>query len=582
MSICFFTAQHVDGSGDIVQTSKIADFIQQIAVSYGYTDNIVIVIPDTITADRDHKAITLFFISNINPAIQVQTISEFKQSNAKIDCCIEAGYLESFTFDWKKEISELLNDTVPAIFMPEYGNDIFNDGAPLKIYGGFSKRDSGVIPSQNLLEASALEQIPTVIIQNAFEQLDPKLKRYLGQDFTSYTQYRVTHGFTYQYSHDTTEHNTFYYFEEDKENKYKSGPTYRSVDFFLQEHIMLVGDTSSSQDVLCIGKIAENKKNALKGLQKSLIEKGYTKITFVDVEQEEEELIYADLTLLPVKEYRVLYLKSTPFSSMQALPLLVDDLVGVTGDNSLVEAMSAGKLISYECMIHKEGFIQGYLDAVCKEATISDISLLAKLLIKQTGRAGNIEYNAEELQLLLKNKELVTELKKINRTLIARSNYFKKLKDILEEHVFKKKLSIEDSSTPTSALKNSTNQEVLTPIIVDAPTPPVNTSFTVKETKVSDSSDLKIIESNNSRTPKSNVDISMQILSGFIAVVGCAAVATAFILLNAASMGTVGLVVAGIGAALVLASVGLFATSGHKDRPIPAPLMEPQAAALSL
>lgn len=62
------------------------------------------------------------------------------------------------------------------------------------------------------------------------------------------------------------------------------------------------------------------------------------------------------------------------------------------------------------------------------------------------------------------------------------------------------------------------------------------------------------------------MSISMQVLGGFIAVVGCAAVATAFILLNAATFGTAGLVVAGLGVAAVLSGVGLFTTGTYKNR----------------
>ena len=55
------------------------------------------------------------------------------------------------------------------------------------------------------------------------------------------------------------------------------------------------------------------------------------------------------------------------------------------------------------------------------------------------------------------------------------------------------------------------------------------------------------------------LDYSLQILSGFIAAIGIAAVAVAFAVLNAATLGTAGLVVAAIGAtALILGGVGLF------------------------
>ena len=57
----------------------------------------------------------------------------------------------------------------------------------------------------------------------------------------------------------------------------------------------------------------------------------------------------------------------------------------------------------------------------------------------------------------------------------------------------------------------------------------------------------------------------MQVLGGFMAVVGCAAVATAFILLNAATLGVAGLIVAG-GLATIFAGVGLFAAGSYKNR----------------
>lgn len=63
------------------------------------------------------------------------------------------------------------------------------------------------------------------------------------------------------------------------------------------------------------------------------------------------------------------------------------------------------------------------------------------------------------------------------------------------------------------------------------------------------------------------MDISMYVLSGFITIVGCAAVATAFIFLNAATFSTAGLVVAGIGAASILAGIGIFGTEMCKNKP---------------
>lgn len=64
----------------------------------------------------------------------------------------------------------------------------------------------------------------------------------------------------------------------------------------------------------------------------------------------------------------------------------------------------------------------------------------------------------------------------------------------------------------------------------------------------------------------SKMNISMMVLGGFIAALGIAAVAVAFTVLNAATLGVPGLVVAGIGMAAVLSGIGLFAVGTYKNR----------------
>ncbi|MCL9686757.1 hypothetical protein MJ258_04460, partial [Legionella sp. EUR-108] len=63
-------------------------------------------------------------------------------------------------------------------------------------------------------------------------------------------------------------------------------------------------------------------------------------------------------------------------------------------------------------------------------------------------------------------------------------------------------------------------------------------------------------------------NISMMILGGFIATAGIAAVAIAFTVLNAATLGIPGIVVACIGVAAALSGIGLFATGTYKNRTI--------------
>ncbi|CEG57247.1 hypothetical protein [Legionella fallonii] len=66
----------------------------------------------------------------------------------------------------------------------------------------------------------------------------------------------------------------------------------------------------------------------------------------------------------------------------------------------------------------------------------------------------------------------------------------------------------------------------------------------------------------------STSSISMQILGGFIAAIGCAAVAVAFTVLNAATLGIAGLVTAGLGIASILGGVGLFALGSCRNQQI--------------
>lgn len=69
-----------------------------------------------------------------------------------------------------------------------------------------------------------------------------------------------------------------------------------------------------------------------------------------------------------------------------------------------------------------------------------------------------------------------------------------------------------------------------------------------------------------SRDGAAAINISMQVLGGFIAVMGCAAVAAALVYINVVSFGVGGLLVTCLGSASVLLGVGLFAGGLYKNR----------------
>lgn len=87
---------------------------------------------------------------------------------------------------------------------------------------------------------------------------------------------------------------------------------------------------------------------------------------------------------------------------------------------------------------------------------------------------------------------------------------------------------------------------------------------------------LGVPPSHTEKTPSSSLtNISMMVLGGFIAAAGIAAVAIAFTLLNAATFGVSGLILASVGVATILSGVGLFATAAYKNRQaIPDPSLD--------
>jgi hypothetical protein len=80
------------------------------------------------------------------------------------------------------------------------------------------------------------------------------------------------------------------------------------------------------------------------------------------------------------------------------------------------------------------------------------------------------------------------------------------------------------------------------------------------------SNDIQKLYVNDIKSRRSPaINMSMQILGGVITAVGCFAVAIAFILLHAATLGIPGLIVAALGAASILAGLSLFASGTYKN-----------------
>ncbi len=415
--IVFFTQRLVDGSGDVSQTAKIAHHLEQnLAEKYGITEEIVIVTPNPPPEGSNrsnrlnqHQWVTNFYRGMYPDSnIKIITMNDYQQiDQSLIDCHMNAGLLIDSSNDFSPEETALINairiagDAKPYITFPEY-SQIQSSGTNRVVRSGFRSYEHGVIPNQKLLDATKDPEKLEIIKEEAFTKLTPELKNYICHDYDNYTDYHSQTGFSYAYFHDRT---------------IDPGTNKCTTEFFLEKQIPFLKNSQKSQDVICIGAEKEYKHLALEHQISALKQMGFNEIIFVDVDSGQEEVLYSSEDRTDKKTYRMLCVQHVPYACMELLPLLSDNLVGVTGDNSLVEAMSAGKIFAYERMRHKDLFMNGYLNKVRDLTKDIRVYELADYLVN--GYGANLEKVTEYAQ----NPEIVNTLKSINRQLIAESQY---------------------------------------------------------------------------------------------------------------------------------------------------------------
>ena len=459
--IIFFTAKHRDGGGDVTHTLKIAEYLQDHPITMIDHQEAIYPIVVVPTTDRDYVQNKIK-----NSGLQLLTFEEFKDSPKLIDkkhCYAIAAELcsDNFGHDYHHGIIKEIKDHYFYTYFPEYGrNDLHTANKfAYTLQSGFDpdlKEEAGVISNQYLLQSSQAlhnNENSHAVLKQAFDTLDPTLKQFLApktQGFDEYLERRKHHGLTYQYSHDSdgsAVHGIKHVkcnddTESSMEIKTTSADIFgleTAINYFFFEHLASCQGSEQSQDVICLGgkaldwrygynkhQTVSSKYHALRDMLPQLKEQGYTTVIYHDVQNNKKEVLYTAPNTggKQEKTYRVLDFKSVPYETMLSLAILSDDLVGLTGDQSFVEAMSAGKLISYECRAHKSNFMKGYLKAVNQKTDNQDVRDLAKQLVRIPGRCAITEYDPDQLQALLSNKATRQELAQINRQLAQESNYY--------------------------------------------------------------------------------------------------------------------------------------------------------------
>lgn len=148
-------------------------------------------------------------------------------------------------------------------------------------------------------------------------------------------------------------------------------------------HHLFVAESTKNQDIFGVGRNERVKLLAVKEMLPVLMESGFNKILYISLDTNEKQVLYEQANKEPVKKiYRFFYTNQLTHPEMIAILALSGDLVGITGDQSLGEALSAKKLIVYECLSHKRKLVEGLIRFFEVASKNHNTKKLVELLIK--------------------------------------------------------------------------------------------------------------------------------------------------------------------------------------------------------
>lgn len=334
-----------------------------------------------------------------------------------IGSLIEGPAFKSELFDEIDNALATVIDPIPLTMLPEYGfgstaqelaivrlHQEYRQKTPLHIvytntvFSGFNHGEHGILLSDRLLTPAAPDEL--------VHQLDIKISELLigaSQPVQSIEHYQDTTALFFQYSHDQY---------QDRHNA-KTGRN--PVEHFLRLHQAFVKCSEKNQDIILVGEHEYLKLNALKSIQSKLMDDGFERISFYNLDTQTELILHNSRQ--EGKTYRAIYTRSMSHSSMIACMALSGVLVGATGDQSFSEAISSNKVIIYECLAHKENLINSY-DAAMIDASGNDLEIAALL------NAINDVYSDDEYALLAKAlSDKYAQLKQLNISVLKNYDF---------------------------------------------------------------------------------------------------------------------------------------------------------------
>ena len=298
------------------------------------------------------------------------------------------------------------------------------------IYSGFkaSAKERGILLSEALIHPAP----PAELIK----QLDSKVHKPLFGGGLNIASYQEGTELSMQYSHDI---------DNEIDNNMPSV-------HFLNIHLEFCKSSAKNQDVVMVGTTKWTKKAALKCMLDKLKKDGFKRISFYDTTTGEEEVLYDTEEVPAGKSYRVVYVEGMSHVSMIALTALSGPLAGATGDQSFGEALSANKLLVYECLPHKEELIQNY-DAVMA-AELEDSPEVVETVYLLRNADNDEDYH--RLGELLRDPNIREKIIQANKAVLQQFDFIShliKAEEEFEANIKKRIYELLTSGNPQEALK---------------------------------------------------------------------------------------------------------------------------------
>lgn len=425
-AIIVAVGDYANGYGDFLFALKLCDQLQRKIALRGIAAQPI----HLVTSEWGKKTIAKLD-GDLEFGVSLLTSTELQES-------IEAGHIDVglvlegpiFDNDFLGKIDTAvasLGTPIPLIMLPEYGYNAYyqrslvNDDKKIRktdfphlkykntIYSGFDSamEECGILLSDVL----AKPKDPTLWLA----QCDAKIRNVmLGT--TDPATYLKTHEISLEYSHD--------YKDDDTE----AGNT---ATQFLKTQREFAKASHKNQDIVMVGDDARTKLSALRAIKNQLISDGYSTISFHNKHASSPELILHHVEKEDGgKAYRVFFASRVSHPSMIALIALSGPLVGVTGDQSFGEAVSANKFIIYECLGHKMELIRNYDEAIVY--SINCTSRIAELVDLLRTPKTNDDY--EKLGALMRDPHNQRKFEELNRHVIEELDFAERVLDACLTH----------------------------------------------------------------------------------------------------------------------------------------------------